>query len=133
MVDPVPAEFARACAALYPFVAAYGLPLNPADVEEMAYAVLQHAFTEASSEEIDEAVTVQIQEYLSSSVYGHDPQTVVGQATARWAVMRQDDNGNIYQVARHHERADADVQIGQLSAGHHKQLYWVTDLQSEPK
>jgi hypothetical protein len=45
--------------------------------------------------------------------------------------MRQDDNGNIYLVARHHDHSAALQQIAQLEAGQHKQLYWVGDLQQE--
>jgi hypothetical protein len=46
--------------ALYPFVRAYDLPLNPEDLEEMVYAVLKHATELGPSEQITKAVQQQI-------------------------------------------------------------------------
>ncbi len=46
--------------ALSPFVTAYGLPLNPEDLEEMVYAVLKHAAGLGPVEQIIEAVNKQI-------------------------------------------------------------------------
>jgi hypothetical protein len=53
----------RATAALFPFVQEWGLPLNPEDLEEMAYAVLSHADSDRSLEEIHQAVKDQLAEY----------------------------------------------------------------------
>ncbi|HMM74611.1 MAG TPA: SPOR domain-containing protein [Gammaproteobacteria bacterium] len=44
---------------------------------------------------------------------------------ARWRVRRQDDNGNVFEVARELTRAAAERLAATLSAGGHKQLYWV--------
>ncbi|QKW08943.1 SPOR domain-containing protein [Streptomyces sp. NA04227] len=46
-------------------------------------------------------------------------------ATLSWAVVRQDDNGNRYRVARYATRAEAQRVADQLDARGHKQLYWV--------
>ncbi len=128
MSDPTREQVQRAVAALYPFVVAYGLPMNPEDLDEMALAVLRHASSDASAEEIGRSVQVQIQEHLVRSPYGHSPDAVTQQSTLRWAAMRQDDNGNVYQVGRRGRREAAVEQIAGLSAGQHKQLYWITDL-----
>lgn len=50
----------RGVGALLPFVQEWTLPLNPEDLHELAYAVLVHHDSEASSDEIDTAVRAQI-------------------------------------------------------------------------
>jgi hypothetical protein len=65
--EPTEEELERAAAALFPFVEAYRLSVNPEDLDEMAYAVLKHArgaggVTQAALEEIDRAVRVQLAE-----------------------------------------------------------------------
>ena len=70
MGDPTPEQLQRAVAALYPFVIAYGLPMNPEDVDEAAFAVLRNAFSEASLEEIGRWVEAQIQQHLSAVLDG---------------------------------------------------------------
>lgn len=62
MVEPSREELARAFAALTPFVAAYGLPVNPEELEEMAYAVLAHVASSEALVEIHDAVERQIAE-----------------------------------------------------------------------
>jgi hypothetical protein len=54
----------RAMAAMLPFVIRWGFPVNPEDVEEIVYAVLLHADSESSLEEIDAAVRQQIADYM---------------------------------------------------------------------
>lgn len=62
MTEPTRQELRRAVAALAPFIRRWGLPLNPEDVDELAYAVLRHArsdddldaITAAGEEQIDE-------------------------------------------------------------------------------
>jgi hypothetical protein len=46
-------------------------------------------------------------------------------AAPLWRVVRQDDNGNRYLVARHSTREEARQVIARLEAGGHKQLYWI--------
>jgi hypothetical protein len=41
-----------------------------------------------------------------------------------WRVMRQDDNGNQYLVARELPREEAERLAAELEARGHKQLYW---------
>jgi len=60
MAEPTRDQFLRGMTALYPFVAAYDLPLNPEDLEEMVYAVLKHAVGTGPFEQITEAVNEQI-------------------------------------------------------------------------
>jgi hypothetical protein len=43
MTEPTRQEMLRALTALGPFVRRWGLPLNPEDMEELAYAVLRRA------------------------------------------------------------------------------------------
>jgi len=52
----------RAAGALVPFVQEWSLPLNPEDLAELAYAVLVHHDSDASSDEIEAAVREQIGE-----------------------------------------------------------------------
>lgn len=56
-------EFDRGCAAAIPFVYAWGLQLNPEDVEQLVAAVLRHSRSASSYEEIDDAVAQQLAEY----------------------------------------------------------------------
>ncbi|MEV7588964.1 SPOR domain-containing protein [Streptomyces sp. NPDC089922] len=42
-----------------------------------------------------------------------------------WLVIRQDDNGNRYQVGRYPTRAEAQKVADSLDDRGHKQLYWV--------
>ncbi|MGE3772803.1 MAG: SPOR domain-containing protein [Gammaproteobacteria bacterium] len=44
---------------------------------------------------------------------------------APWRVRRQDDNGNVFEVARDLTRAAAERLAATLSASGHKQIYWV--------
>ena len=44
---------------------------------------------------------------------------------ARFALMRQDDNGNRYLVSRHTVRSEAEAEAAMYEARGHKQLYWV--------
>ncbi len=44
---------------------------------------------------------------------------------ASWIVMRQDDNGNRYEVARVTSRCEAESLMYQYEARGHKQVYWV--------
>jgi len=44
---------------------------------------------------------------------------------ASWIVMRQDDNGNRYEVARVTSRCEAESLMRQYEARGHKQVYWV--------
>lgn len=46
---------------------------------------------------------------------------------ARWQVMRQDDNGNRFLVARCAEREQAQALADEFEARGHKQLYWVEE------
>lgn len=46
-------------------------------------------------------------------------------ASPRWRVMRQDDNGNRFLVARELTREAAEALAAEFEARGHKQLYWV--------
>ncbi len=46
-------------------------------------------------------------------------------APASWIVMRQDDNGNCYEVARVTSRCEAESLMRQYEARGHKQVYWI--------
>lgn len=60
---------ARAHTALIPFVAAYGLSLNPEDLDEVAFAVVSHLNTGESLQDIYDSVQRQITEAMP----GHNP------------------------------------------------------------
>ncbi|PYC72098.1 hypothetical protein C7C46_26020 [Streptomyces tateyamensis] len=47
-----------------------------------------------------------------------------GAEAAAWRVMRQDDNGNRFLVARGLGRAEAAALAQEFEARGHKQLYW---------
>lgn len=64
MVEHSHDRLARAHTALVPFVAAYGLPLNPEDLDEMAYAVISHLDTDESLQDIFDRVQDQIRQAL---------------------------------------------------------------------
>ena len=55
----------RATTALVPFVRAYGLPVNPEDLEVMAYAVLRYADSADELPEIARAVEELIADHLA--------------------------------------------------------------------
>jgi hypothetical protein len=59
-VEPTPEQVERAAGALLPFVREWNLPLNPEDLDELAYAVLVHYDSDASWGEIEDAVRAQI-------------------------------------------------------------------------
>lgn len=42
-----------------------------------------------------------------------------------WALIRQDDNGNRYRVARYRTREEAETAAGRFDATGHNQLYLV--------
>jgi hypothetical protein len=63
MTEPTRQEMLRAVTALGPFVRRWGLPLNPEDMEELAYAVLLHARSDDDLETITAAVHEQINEH----------------------------------------------------------------------
>jgi hypothetical protein len=62
-MDPTQEQVERGAAALVPFVHEWNLPLNPEDLEELAYAVLRHHDTATSWEEVDVEVRAQIAEW----------------------------------------------------------------------
>ena len=53
----------RATAALVPFVQQWSLPLNPEQLDEMAYAVIRHLNNRGSFEEIDQEVRAQLRAF----------------------------------------------------------------------
>jgi hypothetical protein len=63
MTEPTRQEMLRALTALGPFVRRWGLPLNPEDMEELAYAVLRHARSNDGPDTITAAVDEQINEH----------------------------------------------------------------------
>jgi hypothetical protein len=46
---------------------------------------------------------------------------------ARWIVMRQDDNGNVFEVQACSSRCEANLSVVSFEAGRHKQIYWVEE------
>jgi hypothetical protein len=62
---PAPQEMENAVAALIPFVKRWNLSLNPEDLYEIAGAVLSHAHSSASYEEIAKAVEGQLDDYAA--------------------------------------------------------------------
>ncbi|MEU7901656.1 hypothetical protein [Actinoplanes sp. NPDC049118] len=63
MSEPTADEMFRAVTAVMPFVRRWQLPLNPEDVEELAYAVPLHARSDRTVAEIDTAVQTQIDQH----------------------------------------------------------------------
>lgn len=57
----------RGTAALIPFVQRWDLSLNPEDLAEIAYAVLQHADTTTGYEEIHRLVNEQLDEHQAKA------------------------------------------------------------------
>ena len=49
----------------------------------------------------------------------------MNEASAPCVLLRQDDNGNRYQVSRHATREEAQAAADVYEARGHKQLYWV--------
>ena len=69
MSEPTPEQIERGSSALVPFVQAWRLPLDPEELDEMAYAVLKHGsktgpIDDAEYEDIDRAVRAQLAEGL---------------------------------------------------------------------
>ncbi|WP_250031269.1 hypothetical protein [Paractinoplanes maris] len=63
MSEPEAGEVHRAVVALTPFVRRWDLPLNPEDMEELAYALLFHARSPLPLDEIPAAVDRQIDQH----------------------------------------------------------------------
>ena len=61
-MEPTAEQIERASAALLPFVSEWNLPLNPEDLDELAYAALVHHDTRLSFEEIIDTVERRLQE-----------------------------------------------------------------------
>jgi len=123
-------EFERAKIAFYPFVSEFQLGLNPEDVDEIVYAVLHHARSTRSPEQIDAAVRDQIAEHIAGIERMHAA-WARSIAERPWVLRRQDDNGNRYVVSRHLTRAEADAAASEFDARGHKQLYWVEEDRRE--
>jgi hypothetical protein len=68
-MQPTREQIERGAAALVPFVETWGLPLNPENLDELAYAVLVHHDSAATGDEIDAAVRRQIEDAQG----GHPP------------------------------------------------------------
>ena len=60
MSEPTAAALFRAVTALTPFTRRWQLPLNPEDAEEVAYAVMLHARSDAPPDQIAMTVEQQI-------------------------------------------------------------------------
>jgi hypothetical protein len=71
MTEPSREEMFRAMTALGPFVRRWGLPLNPEDMEELAYAVLRHARSNDDPDTITAAVDEQINEHEAKAQQLH--------------------------------------------------------------
>lgn len=48
----------------------------------------------------------------------------------RWRLMRQDDNGNEFEMARYSSRDEAERVAAMYTARGHKQLYWVEAVEA---
>ncbi len=72
MTEPTRQELRRAVAALGPFVRRWGLPLNPEDMDELAYAVLRHAYSNDDLDAIVAAVEEQIDEHAAKAQELHN-------------------------------------------------------------
>lgn len=49
----------------------------------------------------------------------------VADEAGAWELWRQDDNGNLFRIARFSSRAAADAEQRRFEAQAHKQTYWV--------
>jgi hypothetical protein len=67
MGEPTAQELLSARTALGPFVRRWGLPLNPEDIDELAYAVLRHVGSDHVLETIEAAVEAQINEHEANA------------------------------------------------------------------
>jgi hypothetical protein len=87
MTEPTEQEMFRAATALGPFVRRWRLPLNPEDIDQLAYAVLRHARTNNDPNEIVVAVEEQIDEHetrarqLLEAMQAHVERTKRGHGT----------------------------------------------------
>ena len=44
-----------------------------------------------------------------------------------WQLWRQDDNGNRFLLGDFATRELAERRMGELTQGHHKQIYWISE------
>ena len=56
MSEPTPEQTERGSSALVPFEQAWRLPLNPEELDEMAYAVLKHGIDRAERAQLAEGL-----------------------------------------------------------------------------
>jgi hypothetical protein len=66
MTEPSEESMLRAVTALVPFVRTYGLPVNPEDLEVMAYAVLRFGNSTAELPDVAQAVEKLIADHLAA-------------------------------------------------------------------
>jgi hypothetical protein len=66
MAEPSEDSIRRAETALLPFVQAFGLPVNPEDLELMAYAVLRYANSTEELQDVAAAVEELIADHLAA-------------------------------------------------------------------
>lgn len=69
MTEPSEESMLRAETALVPFVRAFGLPVNPEDLELMAYAVLKFANSAEELSDIAQAVEKMITDHLAAHAW----------------------------------------------------------------
>ena len=67
MSEPTAGELRRAAAVLTPFVRRFDLPLNPEDMDLLAYAVLLHARSDRTPDEIAADVDRLIDEHVQAA------------------------------------------------------------------
>jgi hypothetical protein len=48
-----------------------------------------------------------------------------------WQIWRQDDNGNRFLVGQFPSRERAEERLDELTRGHHKQTYWISEFHGE--
>lgn len=77
MTEPSREDQMRALAALTPFVSAFNLPMNPEDLELMAYVVLRYARSDLSWDDIaagaQQLIEAHIQHYSAGPVSRPEP------------------------------------------------------------
>lgn len=89
--------------------------------EEPSWVELQ-----ASSADIE--VVAEHLPFLLTDLILYEPGGPASPSLGRWAVMRQDDNGHVFEVRRYASPCTARAALSTFEALHHKQTYWVAPV-----
>lgn len=90
--------------------------------EEVGWVELQ-----ASSPDL--AVVAEHLPFQLTDLVQYEPGARASSPPGRWVILRQDDNGHVFEVRRFASSCTARAALSTFEALHHKQTYWVAPVE----